>query len=40
MKTADYLVPGSGNSLPQETSDFEQTDVAPATRNSAKWASD
>ncbi|WP_267248938.1 type VI secretion system Vgr family protein [Yersinia sp. Marseille-Q5920] len=40
MKTANYVVPGSGNSLPLETPDFKQTDVTVTTKNSAKWACD
>ncbi|AIN19256.1 Rhs element Vgr family protein [Yersinia rochesterensis] len=40
MKTANYVVPGSGSSLPLETPDFKQTDVTVVTKNSAKWACD
>ncbi len=40
VKTANYLVPGSGSSLPLETPDFKQTEVTVTTKNSAKWACD
>ncbi|MDN0110119.1 type VI secretion system Vgr family protein [Yersinia mollaretii] len=40
MKTADYIVPGAGASLPLETPDFKQTEVTVTTKNSAKWACD
>lgn len=40
MKTADYLVPGFGNSLPLETPDFESPDIGFTTQNPVKWASD
>lgn len=40
VKAANYLVPGSGSSLPFETPDFKQTDVTVTTKNSAKWACD
>ena len=40
MKTANYIVPGSGSSLPQETPDFKKTDITVTTKNSAKWTCD
>ncbi|HBB9752056.1 TPA: type VI secretion system tip protein VgrG [Escherichia coli] len=40
MKVANYLVPGNGSTLPQETPDFKRTDVTVTTQNSAKWSSE
>lgn len=40
MKVANYLVPGNGSTLPQETPDFKRTDVTVTTQNSAKWTSE
>jgi len=40
MKTANYLVPGAGASLPHETPDFTMTELQVTTKNSAKWASE
>jgi type VI secretion system secreted protein VgrG len=43
VKAADYLVPGSGNSLPLETPDFKKTDTAPVAgkaKGPAKWCSE
>ncbi|MFZ4833740.1 type VI secretion system Vgr family protein [Rouxiella sp. Mn2063] len=40
VKAANYLVPGSGGSLPLETPDFKKTEIKITTKNSAKWASE
>ena len=40
MKVANYLVPGNGSTLPQETPDFKRTYVTVTTQNSAKWSSE
>ena len=40
LKVANYLVPGNGSTLPQETPDFKRTDVTVTTQNSAKWSSE
>jgi len=39
-KTANYLVPGVGKTLPLETPDFKKTDISVTGKNSAKWASE
>ncbi|TPG55416.1 type VI secretion system Vgr family protein [Ewingella americana] len=38
MKTANYMVPGAGDSVPLETPDFKMTELQVTTKNSAKWA--
>lgn len=39
-KVANYLVPGSGSTLPVNTPDFKKTDISVTGKNSAKWASE
>lgn len=39
-KAANYLVPGTGNTLPAETPDFKKTDINVTGKNSAKWTSE
>lgn len=39
-KVANYLVPGSGSTLPVDTPDFKKTDISVTGKNSAKWASE
>lgn len=39
-KASNYLVPGTGNTLPVETPDFKKTDISVTGKNSAKWASE
>ncbi|GJL41733.1 MULTISPECIES: type VI secretion system Vgr family protein [Enterobacter cloacae complex] len=40
MKVANYLVPGTGKSLPFETPDFKTTEISVVGKNSAKYASE
>lgn len=39
-RASNYLVPGTGNTLPAETPDFRKTDISVTGKNSAKWASE